>query len=116
MPAPIKIWAAVKMGESCPVTVAQGRNQLYNFSQSHMLNTLPVIKAKNVNNKKAAVLLKDVWFRYEKDSRDVLKGLNLTAFSGEFTAILGGNGTGKSTDTRSRVLLSMKYISRIEEK
>ena len=125
MPAPIKIWAAVKMGESCPVTVAQGRNQLYNFSQSHMLNTLPVIKDENVSDKKAAVLLKDVWFRYEKDSMDVLKGLNLTAFSGEFTAILGGNGTGKSTALsvineihkpyRGKVITSSKSIATLPQ-
>ena len=41
--------------------------------------------------------LKDVWFRYDKKSTDVLKGLSLKINRGEFYAIVGGNGTGKTT-------------------
>ncbi|MBQ5974021.1 MAG: ABC transporter ATP-binding protein, partial [Oscillospiraceae bacterium] len=40
---------------------------------------------------------RDVWFRYERDGRDVLRGTSLTAEKGEIFAILGGNGSGKST-------------------
>ena len=39
----------------------------------------------------------DLWFRYEKDSPDVVKGFSLQLRKGEFYAILGGNGAGKST-------------------
>ena len=39
----------------------------------------------------------DLWFRYEKDSPDVVKGFSLKLRKGEFYAILGGNGAGKST-------------------
>lgn len=44
-----------------------------------------------------AIQVKDVWFRYEKDSRDVVQELNLEVRQGEFYALVGGNGTGKST-------------------
>jgi energy-coupling factor transport system ATP-binding protein len=44
----------------------------------------------------AAELL-DLWFRYEKNAPDVIKGLSFKAYSGQITAILGGNGTGKTT-------------------
>ena len=39
----------------------------------------------------------DLWFRYEKDSPDVVKGFSLKLHKAEFYAILGGNGAGKST-------------------
>lgn len=41
--------------------------------------------------------MKDVWFRYEKDSPDVVRDLSLEVRKGEFYALVGGNGTGKST-------------------
>ena len=44
-----------------------------------------------------ALELKGVWFRYEKDSPDVLKGVNFSAAFGEVFSLLGGNGSGKST-------------------
>lgn len=44
-----------------------------------------------------AVVLKDVWFQYERNGADVIKSLCLSVPKGEFLAILGGNGTGKTT-------------------
>ena len=44
-----------------------------------------------------AVELTDIWFRYAKNLPDVAKGLSLNAGFGEITALLGGNGTGKTT-------------------
>ena len=40
---------------------------------------------------------KDLWFRYDKKSRDVLRDLQLEVRKGEWMAVLGGNGVGKST-------------------
>jgi energy-coupling factor transport system ATP-binding protein len=44
-----------------------------------------------------AVELDDVWFRYEKNAPDVIKGLSFKAYRGRITAVLGGNATGKTT-------------------
>lgn len=41
--------------------------------------------------------LKDIWFRYEKEESDVLRGVNLSVAKGEVFSLLGGNGAGKST-------------------
>ena len=43
------------------------------------------------------VTVREAWFRYEQGGADVIRGLNLTAYSGELFCILGGNGVGKST-------------------
>lgn len=47
--------------------------------------------------KNAALELKNLYFRYEKDSPDILKGLSAKIYEGEHYAILGANGAGKST-------------------
>jgi energy-coupling factor transport system ATP-binding protein len=43
------------------------------------------------------VMAWDVWFRYEKDAPDVLRGMGFEAYAGELLCIVGGNGTGKTT-------------------
>jgi energy-coupling factor transport system ATP-binding protein len=44
-----------------------------------------------------ALAAKNISFRYDRYGRDVLCGLDFTAYFGEITAICGANGTGKST-------------------
>ncbi len=40
---------------------------------------------------------RDLWFRYERNAPDVVRGLSMEVHRGEFFCLLGGNGTGKST-------------------
>ncbi len=97
LPAPMRIWESVCSDETnCPITAAQGREWLENYSKSHKLYELYPEKIPE-HSDKVAVQLKNVWFRYEKNSPDIVKGLSLTAYQGEFVAVLGGNGTGKTT-------------------
>ena len=44
-----------------------------------------------------AVEIKDLWFRYEKNSPWILKGINVAMESGELVGIIGQNGCGKTT-------------------
>ena len=60
-----------------------------------------------------AVSIEDVWFKYEKEAPDIIKGLNFTANYGEVTAILGGNGTGKSTTLSLIGRLNRPYRGKI---
>ena len=43
------------------------------------------------------VSLSNVWFRYEKNSQEVLRDLSMQVNAGELFCVLGGNGVGKST-------------------
>ncbi len=38
-----------------------------------------------------------LFFRYEREGEDVLKGLDISLYKGEIMALVGGNGAGKST-------------------
>ena len=40
--------------------------------------------------------IKEAWFRYGKEEKDVLRGVNLSIPKGKFSVIMGGNGSGKS--------------------
>ena len=44
-----------------------------------------------------ALELKNVTFRYEREGRDIIDGLDLEVSEGECLALLGANGSGKST-------------------
>ncbi len=96
MPTAMRVWAAVPNNGECPITVRDGRDWLAAYSAEHEL--MPVAPPKPVHRSdETAIAMEDIWFRYEKDMPDVVKGLSLEVKKGEFIAILGGNGTGKTT-------------------
>lgn len=93
LPTPARIFSAVESEGCMPLTVREGRDWLGKKEViNHITNTENSPKSKN-----AAIELKNVWFRYEKNLPDVLKGLSAKIFEGEHYAVLGGNGAGKST-------------------
>ena len=96
MPTPMRVWSAVGMEGDCPLTVSDGRNALTEFAAGHTLRPVPG-RPYTEPQGKPCIELRDAWFRYEKDSPDILKGVSLKAWPGELLCILGGNGTGKST-------------------
>ena len=97
MPVPMRIYAGVPNDLPCPVTVAQGRQWLEAFFETHPLCPVPPAAPSEKREGPAAVELDEAFFRYDKQSPDVVKALTLRAYPGELLAILGGNGTGKST-------------------
>jgi energy-coupling factor transport system ATP-binding protein len=44
-----------------------------------------------------AIEAHELWFRYSKESPELLQGLNLSVDEGEVFALVGANGSGKST-------------------
>ena len=61
--------------------------------------TSSIFKKWGKKEKQQAVVLsaEELWFRYEKNGRDILKGCSISLEKGKVTALLGGNGAGKST-------------------
>ena len=96
MPTPMRVWSAVDFACPCPMTVSDGRNALTEFASTHALQSVQERPCRKTTSA-PSVELRDVWFRYEKESPDILKGVSLQAYPGELLCILGGNGTGKST-------------------
>ena len=120
MPVPMQIYAEARSSLVCPLTVSQGRQWIHDYIKEKQISpdeiknanillkkkiTQPNTGPENSKNpfqakksgKNYAIQMKDVWFRYEKDSPDVVRDLSLNVKKGEFYALVGGNGTGKST-------------------
>ncbi|MDD5933963.1 MAG: ATP-binding cassette domain-containing protein [Clostridiales bacterium] len=43
------------------------------------------------------VWMKNVWFRYEREGKDILKDFELKIYAGDYISFLGANGQGKTT-------------------
>ena len=96
MPTAMRVWAAVETKLDCPMTVRDGSDFLTQRAEERPFLRLAE-KDPPVYPEEMALECEDLWFRYEKDSPDVVKGFSLKLRKGEFYAILGGNGAGKST-------------------
>ena len=101
MPTPVRVYyGAGGTGES-PLTVRQGRSWLSrrfpNRPEKDAIAAPPLPE----EVKDPALALKELWFRYEKDSPDILRGVSAEIPSGSLYAILGGNGAGKSTTLKA---------------
>lgn len=121
MPAPLKIFLKTqKVGTHYPITVREGRIWL------ESLNLAPIsteIKESAAETGSPLLQVKDIWFRYERDGKDVVKDLNFEVYPGEFFGLVGGNGTGKSTTLslisriyrpyRGKILLEGKNINKL---
>ena len=94
LPSAVRIFHALGINEECPLTVKEGRD----FLERHFAGGYGQIElAEPALAKETAVELKNVWFRYERDLPDILRGTSVQVFRGERFCILGGNGTGKTT-------------------
>ena len=93
----------------CPLTVREGRRWLSELrddcDNALALPPEPALP----DDFTAAVEVKDVWFRYERTAPDVLRDVNLRVPQGSLLAIVGGNGTGKSTFLKTLCGVAVPY-------
>ena len=93
MPAAARISALLGEKE-CALSVTQGRELVRKYGNK---KELPERKQTGECRKSIALAFRDVFFRYERTSPDVLKGLSFDVYENEVFCILGGNGSGKTT-------------------
>lgn len=99
MPTAMRVWAGIKTELACPITVRDGSDFL--VARNKEKGLLPLAeKAEHIYEDDITLNCEKIYFRYERALPDVVKGLSLTLYKGEFYAILGGNGAGKTTSLK----------------
>lgn len=126
VPSSIKIASKVNNSLNCPMNVKEGRVWIDKLFENSEVAFTTIEEKEPDLNKESAINMKDVWFKYDKNSQDVIKDLSLDIRVGEFYCIVGGNGTGKSTTIslisginkpyRGKVELFGKDIKKIKDK
>jgi energy-coupling factor transport system ATP-binding protein len=117
MPAAMRVWAAFTKSDGlsgeAPVTVRDGADWLRKTVGKAVLRPAPSGAVGYGVTPQPAVEWKDAWFKYGKNMPDAVKGLSFKANYGEITAILGGNGTGKTTALSLAAGLNKPYRGKV---
>ncbi|MBQ4316368.1 MAG: ATP-binding cassette domain-containing protein [Oscillospiraceae bacterium] len=98
LPAPVRVHAVLDGKTSCPITVSDGRGWLTDFSKTHSFSS-EFICEENPSGQDGipAIEAREVYFGYSRECPDIVKNLHFKAYPGQVSAIVGGNGAGKST-------------------
>ena len=113
MPTPIRVFYGAGGNGDCPLTVREGRTWLSKTYPEPMVNILPAEELDD-EIERPALSLKELWFRYEKDSPDVLRGVSAEVPTGTLYAIVGGNGAGKSTTLKAVCGICKPYRGKVK--
>lgn len=98
LPVGVQIYNKFKIDTTCPMSVKQTRK----YIKENFKNVIQELNSNSsVENKKNiidnVIEVRNVFFRYEKKSRDILTDVTLDIKKEEVLSILGANGSGKTT-------------------
>lgn len=116
MPTPVQIYYGVSGEGKCPLTVREGAEWLDKMFAEQKPTITAIADSKEILEeeiKDPAVELKEVWFRYEKDTPDILKGVSFQVPKEQIFAMVGGNGTGKSTTLKAICNICKPYRGKV---
>ena len=110
MPAAARLYHALSEKGICPIEIKDGRRMIEeNYSNEIRMLSDPAPAPETA----PALSFKDVYFRYERHGRDILSGVSFTVHTGEIYAILGGNGSGKTTTLSVASALLKPYAGKV---
>ena len=111
LPAASRLWAQTGRTGDIPLSVTQGRE----YIRKHFDNTVRSLDtpAKSISDH-PAVEMKNVFFRYERNALDVLRGLTLDIKETEIFCILGPNASGKTTALSVLAGLRKPYAGKVK--
>ncbi|MBE6759914.1 MAG: ATP-binding cassette domain-containing protein [Ruminococcaceae bacterium] len=113
MPSAVRLYNELTPNDGdipCPLDIRSGHEYISRVFDSRITAlSLP----EHRHSEHPALQFSECWFRYAKNSPDVLCGLDLTVYSGELFFILGGNGSGKTTALNAAAGLNRCYSGTI---
>ena len=114
MPTPVRVFYGAGEEGTSPLTVREGRTWLSKTfpDGAHTDKFESVYAPDEIDN--PALTMKELWFRYEKDSPDVLRSVSAEVPTGSLFAIVGGNGAGKSTTLKAVCGICKPYRGKVK--
>ena len=116
-PTSAKIWKELGIQPPCPISVKDGKTLLENMcgtEKKFCIGNKNTILQSHNTNRTSAVQIKNIWFRYSKDEKDILKNTSLNVNCGEIFTLFGGNASGKSTLLKILCGLSHPYRGKVK--
>lgn len=97
LPTSVKVFAETGGTGKCPLSIAEGRKYVQSKFNA-TLSTVECAKADiNEKDNEKVLSVEGGYFRYERDGKDVLRGLDIDVYRNETLAVFGANGSGKTT-------------------
>lgn len=94
LPISMQVVTRLKKKLAHPLTIKEGQA----FLRANFHKGIKKIEINQDNNFTTPIIeVKNAYFRYERDGTDVIRNLHITFYKNEIFAIIGGNGSGKST-------------------
>ena len=108
LPSVMKIYQDTDGQGESPLTIREGRLWLESLTKDKdivipedLMLAAKADKKKDEKIENPIIEIKDLWFKYDQRSGEVLRGLNLQVEKGQLFCVLGGNGVGKSTTLKA---------------
>lgn len=130
LPASYRLYEIMGMSgctDRVPLAVRDGRDivrQLINLKKSENYEKSDISQAESSEQRvsssagiplaEKALEMKNVFFRYDRYSKDILTGFDLTVFKDEIFCVLGGNASGKTTAVRCAAGLALPYSGTVK--
>jgi len=95
LPPSARIFSSVGGTTDIPLTVKAARDSLASLIGSNSPKT--ALPEKETPQSGLLLKAEGLWFRYEKNSKDVLAGAEIELSKGEVLTVMGGNAAGKTT-------------------
>lgn len=115
LPSIIRLHHLFELNTPYPLTISEGIRETHSFFEGKKLpNQSNETERRSQVERKIAVSLKHVSFKYSRLDEDILNDVSLTINQGEIFTILGGNGSGKSTLIKVMSGLIVPYQGQIK--
>lgn len=116
LPTPGKVYYSLNKSGVAPTDIRHGRQWLKDFSEKNNFTQFNLTSQENFKTNSTAVELKSVCFRYEKNEKDILKNTSVRIPKNSIFAVIGANGSGKSTFLKTICGMYKPYSGRVDLK
>lgn len=97
LPAAVRLFHELDGTGNVPLNNKEGITFFDSYFSKQRGSLIQETQTTSKRSSEVVARMKNVWFRYNKNTEDVLAGVDLKVLKSDIFCLLGGNGSGKST-------------------